>query len=90
MRRRRHYSQAELNSLACRGPHVKQNETVLQYLAAGWSVYRTETRSGATIVCMQRGEMHGVMLPNGRFIRPLVGKKTVQFSWADARAAASL
>jgi hypothetical protein len=88
--RRRRYSQSELNDLASRGPHPRQNETVREYLENGWRVYQTETRGGTTIVMMQRGDMFGVMYPNGRFIRPLVGKKVVQFNWADARAAAAL
>ena len=83
-------TQEELNATAQRGPHPRQNATVRQHIDEGWLVYRIETRGDTTIVCMQRGSMFGVMYPSGRLIRPLVGKKTVEFSWADARASASL
>jgi hypothetical protein len=77
--RRRRYSQSELNDLASRGPHPRQNETVREYLENGWRVYQTETRGGTTIVMMQRGDMFGVMYPNGRFIRPLAPPQHSRF-----------
>jgi len=90
MTRRRHYTQEQLNELALQSQHPKQAAAARQYLDAHWNVYRTETREGCTVLMFQRGEMFGVMLPNGRFIRPLVGKKTVSYDWRDVRAAATL
>lgn len=90
MRSRRRYTQEQLDEAARRSPHPKQAAAAAKYLDDGWHVCQTETRGGCTVVMMQRGEMFGVMYPNGRFIRPLVGKKVVAFDWRDARAAMSL
>lgn len=90
-RTRNHYcTEEQLTEQAKLSPHPKQAAAVAEYIENNWHVYAIKSEGNCQVVCMQRGEMFGVMYPNGRFIRPLVGQKSANFNWADVRAAATL
>lgn len=83
-------TQAEINLVALNTPHKPQRGKVQDCLANGWNVYKVEARRNAYIVMVMRGEMFAVLWPNGKMVRPLVGKRSVPVNWTDVIAAADL